>query len=301
MARVAGGSILLLVMAACSGAAPAPTAGPLPTGVIAMCAGETIQAGAISALAARRKISPREAVDILCRDARLAVAAKQRLPPSYLVQSARRAALARATMYEVRASQGYPPTKTELDEIRKLHWAELDHDEAVETTHAVAIADAADATARVRAKEVATKILESVRGSSSIEDFIQRAQAVERGGIDVRVERLPAVTRDGRVLSAEAGEFDPGFARGANELKKPGDISGLIESSFGFHVIRLSERVEAFHLSDDELAKTVKDEVTTNRTRKALDQLLGELRKKTPVDIERSFAQTLTRLDRSTP
>ena len=117
----------------------------------------------------------------------------------------------------------------------------------------------------------------------------------------MRVERLPAVTRDGRVLSAEAGEFDPGFARGANELKKPGDISGLIESSFGFHVIRLSERVEAFHLSDDELAKTVKDEVTTNRTRKALDQLLGELRKKTPVDIERSFAQTLTRLDRSTP
>jgi peptidyl-prolyl cis-trans isomerase C len=204
-------------------------------------------------------------------------------------------------MYEVRASLSSPPTKAELDEIRKLHWTELDHDDAVVTVHAVAIADVDDAQARARAKEVATKVLEAVRGATSVDEFVQRANTVDHGSLDLRVEPLPAVTREGRVLSADGGEFDAAFARGACELKQPGEISGLIETKFGFHVVRLSERIPAMHPSDDELSKLVSDEVKTNRTRAAIEKLQSDLRKQTGVEIERSFEQTLTRLDRSGP
>lgn len=51
-------------------------------------------------------------------------------------------------------------------------------------------------------------------------------------------------TRDlgGELGFTNRGELDPAFEAAAYSLKKPGDVSEVVESSFGYHVIQLIER-----------------------------------------------------------
>ena len=53
----------------------------------------------------------------------------------------------------------------------------------------------------------------------------------------------PSAARNGGDLNFQSrGELDPEFARAAWALKNPGDVSRIIESKFGYHIIQLEEK-----------------------------------------------------------
>ena len=68
------------------------------------------------------------------------------------------------------------------------------------------------------------------------------------------------------------GSFVPEFDAAAFALKKPGDLSGIVETQFGLHIIRLEERVAAKLRPFDEIKDAPMDAVRT--------RMRGEIRKK---------------------
>lgn len=67
-------------------------------------------------------------------------------------------------------------------------------------------------------------------------------------------------------------ELVPNFARAAFDLKKPGDISGVIRSRYGYHIIKLIRRRPKF----TESFQDAKGKIMDRMVKKYLAQLTSE-------------------------
>jgi peptidyl-prolyl cis-trans isomerase C len=104
------------------------------------------------------------------------------------------------------------------------------------------------------------------------------------------------VTADGRIFvrkdagfKASQGGFDPDFARAANALQRPGELSPVVKSSFGYHVIRLEERAQGSVLAEPELKERLSADVLVRRAARARRELLDKLHQASPVEVERAM------------
>ncbi len=264
----------LLVASSCAAPAPGSTArvGALG-GDVAEVAGHAIDARQLAEVARARHVLPSQALELVAAEARLARAAYERgLSERADVRVARRAALANALLQSIkRDAYAAPPTPTELAEVRRAHWTELDRPEALMVVHAVALAAPTD-PARAEAKALAERVYVAVKGAASAEEFKARAEAV-RGAVTLTVEPIGPFVRDGRVATASGDTLDLAFVGGAFALARPLDVSPPVASSFGYHVIMLLERLPPITLTDEALTPLVATEVHAVRAHRALTAL----------------------------
>jgi parvulin-like peptidyl-prolyl isomerase len=193
------------------------------------------------------------------------------------------------------------PSDAEVDAIVTERWYELDRPRLARTTHAVVMTKADAVLAKAR--RVADAIVAAVRGVSDKAEFTKRARAVPAQDVQVRVEDLDPVAEDGRVMpsrppapGAPPMTFDLAFARGALALEKAGDQSPIVQSSFGLHVILLTETLEPIHYSRQQLNELVRQEVLDRRAKKLEDALLERLARSTAVSRERSASDLMMRV-----
>lgn len=277
---------------------------PLPPEVAVRVGALAIPVDSVARIAAAQHISPAQARDAAIHDALFAAEARERgLDRDPKLQRDISAVLARRLLYRLKeeAESAGRVTDDELRVATERHWLELDRPDGYRTVHAVVklSADAGEATrdkARALADAIRTAVLSSREVARSSEPpratgarqppmdpaadaFISAAKGVDAEGFDVVAQALPPVTSAGRVLTPEPQQFDVDFSRAAASLNARGDVSALVASSFGVHVIMLLERIPAQVVPVEERRDLVRDEVVTDRARAAQARLLEALRR----------------------
>ncbi len=300
-----GFSLLAPTVAAC-GTAPTPklTKGTLPAGQIATVGSDAVTGSLLKRAAAAGHASLDQALQGIASDLLFGLEA-ERVLPSGVVQQIERAGLARALLERVKLEEqpNGPFSATDRAFLMERLWLQVDRPPSVRVTHAVVLVDAANKR-EAEAKAVAEAIRQATVGATSSADFIAKAQAVPVGKFSTRVESLPPVTADGHVVNLDADNhpgdpsqrFELAFARAANALSSVGQQSEVIRSSYGFHVIRLDEKLPAFQLPPAEAQAILGQALTAQRTAERLSKLTEPPNAEHAVQLERSAHELLGKI-----
>ncbi len=167
--------------------------------------------------------------------------------------------------------------KTEINdaEARKYYQenkAQFSQPERIKARHIlIAVEDPASADSKKAAREKAEKILARVRAG---EDFAELAK---------KYSDDPGSREKGGDLGFfSRGQMIEPFEKAAFSLKV-GEIAGLVESPFGYHIIKLEERQPAQTTPYEKVKEQVREKALEAKRESVLEAYLQQLRKKYPV------------------
>ena len=283
-------SAFTVALAGCS----AGVEGPAPQRSIAPV---VIDESVLGAIAAQRGLSREQSLELAVEDALLARELVTTEPA--LAHWVERTVLARqllgAVLEEAKASG--PVSDAEVREISEARFWELDRPRLVRLVHAVVLSSSEDPEARA----LADRIAQATTAVTTAEDFKARARAVPAGKFTVKVEVLPPVAEDGRAVDPErppplgpaVQHFDGSFAAAAQRLTRPGELSPVVHTPFGYHVMYLTQVIEPHQPTLDERRALLHDEIMKARAKALSTALLDRLRRELLPQQERSALGTM--------
>jgi hypothetical protein len=283
-------------------ASPAALRAALPRGVVARVGDQEISLSTVQRIARGAGVSLREARTRALSDALFAVAAKASSQERALIPVLQRAVLARVLLEGMKrdALARGPASDAEVEALSALRWRELDRPEAVRVSHVVALFDKSVDEGRVRA--LAQRLHDALSKLTDAQQFVSRAQAEPHAGAELRAERLPAISADGRAFdpdhpSADIGTptFDLDFAKAANSLVA-GQVSEPIKTRFGYHVILCEARIPEQRVPLEQRRQILGDEVVKGRAERAKEELLSRLSERATIPISRAADDLMARV-----
>jgi peptidyl-prolyl cis-trans isomerase C len=155
------------------------------------------------------------------------------------------------------------------------HPTEFDAAERLQASHIlVTIPANADAATRERQRAKAQGLLDRARKG---EDF---AKLAREGSED------PGSAREGgRLPEFDRSRMVKPFADAAFALK-PAELSGLVETQFGYHIIKLHKRIPAEHLAFDAVRERLRGYIVRQRQEQAVAGLVQQLHAKARIDVK---------------
>lgn len=283
---------LLASSLSCGGSheAPAPAEQAALGGEVAARVGtDVIPVSLVAKVAAAQHVTPREALKRLVDDAIAANAARAKgldreNPTVWRLTAARARVTADRILAD--AKRAGPPTDDEINTLSARYWREVDRPPAVRVVHVlVRRPKAPDPAAEERARAFAGKLRDAVLDAKDADDFIVKAKALPYPGGEVTAEKLPpAFAENGKSVENDQ-QFDPAFAKGAFAIGEAGMTSPVVESSFGWHVIRLLERIPEQRMPFEARRIAFADETIAMRAAAATKARVEALRSGTSIEI----------------
>jgi peptidyl-prolyl cis-trans isomerase C len=188
-----------------------------------------------------------------------------------------RETLRRRVAFQIYVEQTIVPSIKVSDEEAKKFYDEnpkfFDMPESVKASHILcATPQGATEDQKKAAKEKAEGLRKRVAGG---EDFA----AVAKDNSD-----CPSAKQGGDLGSFPRGKMVKPFEDAAFALKT-GEISNVVETQFGYHVIKTTERIEAGKVPFEKAKEDIDNYLSNQRISKAIEAKATELRKTAKVDI----------------
>ena len=134
------------------------------------------------------------------------------------------------------------------------------------------VPEGAAAEQEERAKAKAAEVLQQLRGGG---DFAALAREYSEG---------PSAEQGGLLGTFRTGELLPGFEEAVAGLQ-PGDISDLVRTRVGWHIIRLESRKDGGHRPFEEVREELRSELSRTKTEKKYIEWLESLRQQSYIKI----------------
>lgn len=169
-----------------------------------------------------------------------------------------------------------PKAKVTDEEAKKFYDENKDkfhREEAVRASHILVGADQnATPADKKKAKEKAEALLKQLKGGA---DFAELAK---------KESSCPSSAQGGDLGFFGKGQMVPEFEKAAFGLK-PGEVSDVVETQFGYHIIKLSEKKDAETVPFEEAKERIVQFLTQQKVQQGVSDYVEELRKKGKVEV----------------
>lgn len=146
-------------------------------------------------------------------------------------------------------------------------------DETVRASHILIGVDAkASAADKKKAREKAEKLHKELAGGA---DFATLAKGNST---------CPSSQQGGDLGSFGKGQMVPPFEKAAFALK-PGEISPVVETQFGYHIIKVAEKKPAGKVDFKDVKTKIEEHLKGEKVNEAIQKYLADARKKAKIEI----------------
>jgi peptidyl-prolyl cis-trans isomerase C len=161
-------------------------------------------------------------------------------------------------------------------EVHDFYTGHQDKFASPEQAHArhilVQVDEKADESARQAARAKADDLLVQLKGGGNFEELARKNSD------------CPSAPQGGDLGFFERGQMVPAFDAAAFALK-PGELSEVIETQFGYHIIKLEGKKDAGLVPEREAAASIREFLVSQKTGEALEQRLKTLREKAKIEV----------------
>jgi peptidyl-prolyl cis-trans isomerase C len=146
-------------------------------------------------------------------------------------------------------------------------------DEMVHAAHIlIRVDEKADPAAKAKAKATIEQVLKKAKAG---EDFGKLAQQYSQDG---------SAAQGGDLGDFPRGQMVPEFSDAAFALK-PGEISGIVTTKFGYHIIKLIEKKPGGVVSFEEASTQIKQFLENQKKQEHADAFIAGLKKKSKIEV----------------
>lgn len=161
-------------------------------------------------------------------------------------------------------------------EVHDFYTGNQDKFESPEQAHArhilVAVDEKADEKTRQAGKAKADDLLAQLKGGANFEELAKKSSD------------CPSAPQGGDLGFFGHGQMVQEFDAAAFALK-PGELSGVVPTQFGYHIIKLEEKKDAGLVPELEVAPKIREYLAAQKTGDAVEQKLAELREKAKIEL----------------
>ncbi|MEI6634807.1 MAG: peptidylprolyl isomerase [Chlamydiota bacterium] len=169
-------------------------------------------------------------------------------------------------LIEKQVPEGQEPTKKEIEEFYKANPQNFDVPERVQASHILLATAPGDTPEKKAEKKAALAAIREkiVKGA----DFAQCAK---------ESSDCPSKSRGGDLGLFEKGKMAPEFEKAAFSMKK-GELSQVVETSFGYHLIKVTDRKEPEKSSLEKASEQIRTFLSQQKKGKGVQEYLAKLR-----------------------
>jgi peptidyl-prolyl cis-trans isomerase C len=165
------------------------------------------------------------------------------------------------------------PSDAEAKDFYTKNPDKFKQDEQVRASHIlVRVAADADAKTRARAKAEIEAVLKQVKSGG---DFAKLAQQHSQDG---------SAAQGGDLGYFPRGQMVPEFDQAAFSLPV-GQVSGIVTTQFGYHILKVTDKKPAGTVSFEEAAPKIKQYLEQQKKQEAADAFINGLKKKSKIEI----------------
>jgi peptidyl-prolyl cis-trans isomerase C len=176
-------------------------------------------------------------------------------------------------MMESEASAQQTPGDAQVREFYDKNPDKFKQDEAVRASHILfKVEESADAATKKKVKDQAEAVLKQVRDGA---DFAELAKKHSADG---------SAQQGGDLNFFTKGQMVPAFDQAAFSLK-PGQISDLVTTQFGYHIIKVTEQRAASTVPFEQVSARIKEFLTQQQKQQKVEAFVNSLKQKAKIEV----------------